>query len=251
MRRDIDAIDDAMLELLIKRFAIVEQVKAIKEQQGTADSPFRPAREAEVVRRLQAKAKGSSIDSDFLVRLWQQIFNEASRRQADVSIHVSDTLGQSLPQRLLISQMLGSFAIEQGGSEREALQRLATHPNDVAIVSLDSPWIEPLLAGVAGRAGVINVFPSQNDAGESLPLLVIGHAKPEPTGSDETLIVSKGSLPRAFPVQPLWQVANGIHHISALPGFLSEKESPLLGVIRSNGGLGLKTVGRYPAVVKS
>jgi hypothetical protein len=120
----------------------------------------------------------------------------------------------------------------------------------VVVVSLDSPWVEPLLAGVAGRAGVINMIQPTDSTDEDVPLLVIGHAKPEPTGADETLIISKGSLPRAFPVQPLWQIANGAHHISALPGFLSEKESPLLGVIRSNGGLGLKTVGRYPARVR-
>ena len=53
IREEIDAIDDAMLALLAKRFAAVEEVKRIKAASGAiAQSPIRPAREAAILRRL-------------------------------------------------------------------------------------------------------------------------------------------------------------------------------------------------------
>ena len=53
IRREIDAIDDQILRLLMQRFAATGRVKATKAQDGSiAASPFRPAREAAVMRRL-------------------------------------------------------------------------------------------------------------------------------------------------------------------------------------------------------
>jgi hypothetical protein len=39
----------------------------------------------------------------------------------------------------------------------------------------------------------------------------------------------------------------GSRRLSSLPGFLSEHESPLVGLMRSNPGLHLRVVGRYPS----
>jgi hypothetical protein len=48
----------------------------------------------------------------------------------------------------------------------------------------------------------------------------------------------------------LWEVKNGDYRLSALPGFLSEKENPLMGLMRTNGKIGLKVIGRYPSAMK-
>ena len=47
-----------------------------------------------------------------------------------------------------------------------------------------------------------------------------------------------------------WQVKAGTRRISCLPGFLSEHESPLVGLMRSNATLGLKVAGRYPSPIE-
>ena len=57
IRREIDAIDDDILLLLMQRFAATEKVKATKSHDGSiASSPFRPAREAAVMQRLIREA---------------------------------------------------------------------------------------------------------------------------------------------------------------------------------------------------
>ena len=61
--------------------------------------------------------------------------------------------------------------------------------------------------------------------------------QPEPTGADETLLVTDGQLPRDFAPAPLWQMRIGGKHLASLPGFLSEHSVPLIGLVRSNGRL--------------
>ena len=53
IRREIDVIDDQVLDLLERRFAATRRVKATKASDGSiASSPFRPAREAAMLRRF-------------------------------------------------------------------------------------------------------------------------------------------------------------------------------------------------------
>ncbi len=109
-----------------------------------------------------------------------------------------------------------------------------------------SPWVEAFVEGKGGQARVIACLPFLRD--ETVPkLLVFGHAPSEPTGDDETLIISDGKLPRDFSPAPLWQIKLGQRRVSCLPGFLSDHESPLVGLNRSNALLGLKVAGRYPS----
>ena len=57
LRRRLDEIDDRMHDLLIERAEIVSLVAATKR---TGDQPaFQPAREAEIIRRLVGRHRGS------------------------------------------------------------------------------------------------------------------------------------------------------------------------------------------------
>src|ERR1700721_4655164 len=58
LRRDIDRIDAAMHALLIERGEIIERLIAVKKTQESG-SAFRPAREADMLRRLVQRHQGS------------------------------------------------------------------------------------------------------------------------------------------------------------------------------------------------
>jgi hypothetical protein len=123
------------------------------------------------------------------------------------------------------------------------------HPGDVAVLALDAPWLEAFLDGRAGKAQVIASLPQI--AGGPMPkMLVFGSASPEPTGDDETLLVTSGHLPRDFAPAPLWQIPLGNRHLASLPGFLSETSLPLIGLVRSNVPLALTVLGRYPSPIE-
>ncbi|MSP68599.1 MAG: hypothetical protein EXQ96_11060, partial [Alphaproteobacteria bacterium] len=53
LRSEVDEVDDALHDLLIRRAEIVERIAAAKQNPGV-DAATRPAREAAIMRRLLA-----------------------------------------------------------------------------------------------------------------------------------------------------------------------------------------------------
>jgi chorismate mutase / prephenate dehydratase len=244
IRREIDGIDEGLLALLERRFAVTERVRALKPVNG---SPMRPAREAEILRTLLGQP-GSNLTSDLVLRVWRAIVSQSTLNQAPVVIHVSKKLNASIGLRLRIRDYFGTTPVEECRDEAQALLQVNASPVDLCIVETASPWVEAFADGSAGTAQVIGVLPFLREDPEP-KLLVFGHARAEATGDDETLIVSDGQLPRDFAPRALWQMKVGQRRLSCLPGFLSEHESPLISLAKSNAALNLKVAGRYPSPV--
>ncbi len=251
IRRKIDACDDGIIEILAMRFGFVDQVRQAKlaDPKHLASLPLRPAREAQILRRIIAKAKQENLSPDLLVRLWPQIISEASQMQAPVTIHVPKKIHMSVAHRLRIRDYFGSMPVEESRDELQAMIQVDSNPADICIVETESNWAESFVNGRAGKAQVMAVLPPVTD--HPLPkLLVIGHAPQDASGSDQTLVISKGALPRAFTPQAIWQAKSGVYKISALPGFLAAEQAPLASLHRSNPLLGLRVAGRYPAAIE-
>jgi chorismate mutase len=248
IRARIDSCDNRMLDILAERFKLVEDVKALKSK-APVSLPLRPAREQEILRRLVGKAKAANLSPELLVRLWPLIISQASQIQAPVTIHVAKKLFQNISLRMRIRDYYGVMPVEDCKDEAQAMLQVDMSRGDICIVETESPWVEPFVRGGAGAAQVIATLPVLRE-GDAPKLLVIGHATPVATGDDETLLISKGALPRAFSPTPLWQAKSGDYRISALPGFLSANEQPFVGLTRSNAALGLKVVGHYPSPIE-
>lgn len=247
IRRDIDAIDDGLLTLLDRRFQASERVRAAKAASGTESvSPFRPAREAAIIRRLLSRA-ASHVPSDIMVRLWRVILTGSSRSQSPITIHLPRKTAALIPARLLISDHFGSLPVEDYRDEQQALLQLEKDSSDICIVETTSDWAEAFLQGTAGEAQVFACLPALLAEGEAPTLLVLGHAITEPSGDDRTLLLTDGKLPRDFKPQPVWEMKAGTQRLSCIPGFLSEHENPIIGLMRSNPQLKLRVAGRYPA----
>ncbi len=248
IRQAIDGVDDAVLALLQKRITLVDGVIAAKagDSQPLA-SPLRPTREMLILKRLIGQ--GSGVAPELLVRLWRGLISEATLKQASVTIHVTKKLSQSMGHRLRIRDHFGRFAVEEWKDGAQALMQVNANPTDICVVDTDSDWIEPFLEGKAGKAQVIATLPALKDA-EIPKLLVLGVTPTQATGEDETLLISKGSLPRDFSIQPVWQLKMGPYRLSSLAGWYSEHESPLISLSRSNPGLGLKVAGRYASAIE-
>ena len=249
-RREIDLIDDQILELLGQRAEATAQVKLAKKTDGGSWSlPLRPTREGQIMRRLISQAKSKGVSSELTFRLWRAILTDSSLRQAPMTLHVSKHLNSNLANRLRLRDYFGPLEVEESRDEAQALLQLDANEACLCVVETEQNWVEAFVKGNAGRAQVIAVLPSLKD-GEVPNLLVIGQAPIEPTGDDETLVISEGKLPRDFSPQPLWQVKVGAYRLSCLPGFLLEREGPLVGLMRSNASLGLKVAGRYSSAIE-
>jgi chorismate mutase/prephenate dehydratase len=229
IRREIDAIDDQILDLLERRFAAAGRVKATKAGDGSiASSPFRPAREAVMLRRLVAQANGT-VPPDALFRLWRVILSASTQFQASVTLHVDQLVGSELGTRLLISQHFCGMKVKLHESPASAIKALYSCRGDLAIVDCTSDWADGFLPEKEASARVIGALPVISD-GRQPRLLIFGHAEPQESGEDETLILSPGETP--ITRAALWQATTGRFTLTSLPGFLS-LEDPLLNEIMS------------------
>jgi chorismate mutase len=84
LRQDIDAIDTAIHDLIVKRSTIVEDIRKIKKRSGPA---LRPGREATILRRLAAKHQGA-FPLPALVCLWREMMGGFTHMQQPFSAAV-------------------------------------------------------------------------------------------------------------------------------------------------------------------
>ncbi len=94
LRREIDRIDETMHALLIERGEIIDRLIAVKrtEESGSA---FRPAREAEMMRRLVQRHHGS-LPLDTAESIWRVIISTFTFVQAPFSVHADLSTGDAL-----------------------------------------------------------------------------------------------------------------------------------------------------------
>jgi chorismate mutase len=91
LRREIDRIDEAMHGLLIERSEIIGRLIKVKKKQEQG-SAFRPAREADMMRRLVDRHKGI-LPLDTAEGIWRVIISTFTYLQAPFSVHADLSAG--------------------------------------------------------------------------------------------------------------------------------------------------------------
>src|SRR6201986_5113720 len=94
LRRDIDRIDAAMHALLLERGEIIERLIAVKKTQESG-SAFRPAREADMMRRLVARPHGL-LPLETAESIWRVIIATFTYVQAPFAVHADLSAGDAL-----------------------------------------------------------------------------------------------------------------------------------------------------------
>src|SRR5437763_11190264 len=94
LRREIDRIDETMHALLIERGEIIDRLIAVKQTQESG-SAFRPAREADMMRRLVDRHRGI-LPLDTAESIWRVIIATFTFVQAPFSVHADLSSGDAL-----------------------------------------------------------------------------------------------------------------------------------------------------------
>lgn len=245
LRREIDAIDDAILDLLARRFAATGKVKSAKARDGSiAVSPLRPGREAALLRRLIDRSR-TSVPAETIQDVWRVILSSSTLSQAPVLLHLDQRVGSDLELRLLLSSHFRRMAVKLHDDPSAAIAALRANRGDLAVIATGSDWTANLPADATDGARVIVTLPIIGP--QSAPqLLVFGHAEPAATGEDETLVVTAGTPPQTAPT--LWQARSGRHTLSAFPGFLM-RDDPVIAALRLHNPEA-RIAGQYPRPLK-
>jgi chorismate mutase len=93
LRKEIDRIDEAMHRLLMERGEIIDRLIQVKQTQESG-SAFRPAREAEMMRRLVERHKGI-LPLDTAESIWRVIIATFTYVQAPFSVHADLSAGDA------------------------------------------------------------------------------------------------------------------------------------------------------------
>jgi len=93
LRREIDRLDEGMHALLMERGKIIDRLIAVKQTQETG-SAFRPAREAEMMRRLVERHSGI-LPLDTAESIWRVIISTFTYVQAPFSVHADLSAGDA------------------------------------------------------------------------------------------------------------------------------------------------------------
>src|SRR5437667_6334528 len=93
LRREIDRIDEAMHGLLMERGKIIDRLIAAKQTQESG-SAFRPAREADMMRRLVERHHGI-LPLDTAEGIWRVIIATFTYVQAPFRVHADMSSGDA------------------------------------------------------------------------------------------------------------------------------------------------------------
>src|SRR2546428_266151 len=93
LRREIDRIDEAMHRLLMERGEIIDTLIKVKKTQEVG-SAFRPAREADMMRRLVERHRGM-LPLDTVESIWRVIISAFTFVQAPFRVHADFSAGEA------------------------------------------------------------------------------------------------------------------------------------------------------------
>ncbi len=282
LRGEIDEIDGAIHDLLMRRAALAERIGALKDSSAQADGTavagayLRPGREAAVLRRLVARHSGS-FPLPSLVRLWREIMSSLLRLQGPFSVAVlaspehpgfwdvaRDHYGSTTP--MIACQSAGQVLREV--TEGEASVGVLPFPEEGEI----APWW-PFIASARGNEPkVVSRLPflvtNQSGGRSQVSAVALARLTPEDTGDDRSLLTVEmgeelsrarliGAL-SAVGLPPIWQASGpaqigqgGGLYLLEIEGFVSS-EDPRLAKLAETLGSALNRVtvlGAYPAPI--
>ncbi len=196
LRIELDAIDDAMHDLIMRRAGVVEQVSAAKEHSG-GRGVLRPGREARILRRLVERHSGAFPVAS-VVRIWRELIS------ASVGMQTRFSAGVFRPEPDpgywdLAREQFGIYAPMTGfASADTALAAVRAGDITVAVLPMpgageDGGWWTGMCAGNEdGAPQIIWHLPFTGFAsGPSVKheALVVGLSAQEDSGDDHSLFV--------------------------------------------------------------
>jgi chorismate mutase len=196
LRREIDAIDDQIHDLIMRRTTVVERVRDLKKSQKVK---IRPAREAEILYRLAQRHRGAFPVPE-LIRIWRELIVATLPIEGPFSVAVY-TPEDELAYWDLARDQYGSFTrITPHTSLRRVVDDVRRQESTVGVLPLPmrdepQPWWPLLIREQEDTPRIIARLPFAGAPNSHTPAeaLVICPIAQEPTGRDRTYLAIDGA----------------------------------------------------------
>jgi chorismate mutase len=174
LRKEIDAIDEGIHRLLMQRGDIIDRLIQVKQTQEVG-SAFRPAREADMMRRIVERHRGI-LPLDTVESIWRVIISTFTYVQAPFSVHADVSVGESAMRDSARFHFGFTTPYVSHFSAQAAVEALTKSKGDLALVSAISsrtPWWSELEAEGAPKIIARLPFLERADHPAALPVFVI------------------------------------------------------------------------------
>jgi chorismate mutase-like protein len=196
LRAEIDAIDEDLHRLIMRRAEVALRIRAAKSANGTEPVFMRPGREAQILRRLVERHQGG-FPRAVMVRLWREIMSAILRMQGPFSLAVYAPEGAAGYWDLARDHFGSLTPASAHDSAQQVLSALATGGASVGVLPLpdsndSQPWWPMLLGHDAKRPRIVARLPfgsGETVRGAPLEALAVAPIPVEETGQDRTVLV--------------------------------------------------------------
>lgn len=271
VRVEIDSVDDEIHALLMRRAELVQRVAATKRlPDGTLPKgAYRPAREAQIIRRLHGQNR-KPLPFSMVFTFWRQMISGFTAMQTPVTVSVQAQTAQD-DRRDLMGITREHFGANAQITARESFGRVADdirqEPATIGIASArfegerEGAWWTACMSRDAQAPRVIAALPFY---GDEIAGYCVSRAPLEESGEDETLLALQfdtatsrsgiaNALTRAkIDGSPLHTAGETV--LIRVAGFHADQDAPMLRTI--GDALDIKAsriavVGAYPTPVRS
>ncbi len=250
LRRKIDKIDTSIHDLIMRRSELAEQIATAK---GGEAAIIRPGREAQVIRRLIGRHKGS-FPRPVVARIWREIVSVFAGLQGPFTAAVYAPEGGPILTPLARDHFGSMTPITEYGSEMGVLRAITEGQGIVGVLPLPesdrgAPWWRNLAREgqsaprIIARLPFAAVAPQPADAPQAL---VVSLAEQEESGYDHSFLIievreaiSRGALKTLLKFadfetleSPIWDEApdRGLHLLE-VEGFVAPDDPRLAKLV--------------------
>ncbi len=197
LRREIDEIDIAVHDLLMRRVALADQIGHVKGEGG----PYiRPGREARILRRLVARHNGL-LPKTVLVSIWREIISAMTALEGPYAVAVyAEKMGHDGLPALARAQYGAERPISAHQTILGVLRAVSDGHATVGVLPLpqgeeDDPWWRNLVRTGPDVPKIIARLPfaALNHRFDGLDALAIALAPPEASDLDHSFLVAENT----------------------------------------------------------
>ncbi|MGB5901367.1 MAG: chorismate mutase [Xanthobacteraceae bacterium] len=174
LRQEIDSIDEQVHRLLMQRSDIIDRLISVKKTQEVG-SAFRPAREADMMRRLVERHRGI-LPLDTVEGIWRVIIATFTYVQAPFSVHADLSTGESAMRDSARFHFGFTVPFVAHFNPMAAVEAVAKSKGDLALVSATAsrlPWWLELEAEGTPKIIARLPFVERADHPAALPVFVV------------------------------------------------------------------------------
>ena len=250
LRREIDRIDDALLDLLCERAAVVRRIGLVKNDRIEGRVAFRPAREAAILRRLVGRA-GERLPAAAVVAIWRELLTATTRLQTPFVVSVHAPVDQPRVAELARDHFGSQTPILRADSAGHALRALDSGAAHLAVLPLPDEtdlWWRALVFSHEPGLHIVGRLPFLVEPGRSQgAAVIVAPMEPQPSGDDltvfaleATLETSRARLVSALSkggLEPRWLATvreadqEAALHLFEVPGFVAHREPRLTNAL--------------------